>query len=266
MTIESLSIASLGLAFAGGVVSFVSPCVLPLVPIYLGHLSGVSVQNGKIQGGKTTFLHSIAFVVGFSIVFIALGATVGLLGGTAGGYDALIARVAGVVLIVFGLYMAGAFRLPVVRPVLAPAASFIDRFYYREVRPQGPHGERPSYWKSAGVGSAFAVGWTPCITPVLGAILTLAYNSAAEGTAGTWSGVGKASLLLTFYAAGLSIPFLLAGAALGQITLFLKKMNRFLPIVTIASGLLLVIVGLLIFFNSVTELNRYFDFLPYVDF
>ncbi len=265
MTIESLSAVSLGLAFAGGVVSFVSPCVLPLVPIYLGHLSGVSVENGKIQGGKTTFLHSVSFVLGFSIVFIVLGATVGLLGGTAGGYDDLIARIAGVILIAFGLYMAGFFRLPVARLVLAPAAGMIDRFYYREVRLQGPKGERPSYWKSVGVGSAFAIGWTPCITPVLGAILTLAVTNAGEST-NVWTAAGQATVLLAFYTLGLSIPFLIAGAALGRITPVFKKLNRFLPAITVASGLLLIAVGLLIFFNSVTELNRYFDFLPYVDF
>ena len=265
MSIEGLSFIAVVLAFAGGVVSFVSPCVLPLVPIYLGHLSGVSVKDGQFQGGITTFFHSVGFVVGFSIVFVILGATIGLLGGAAGGQQENVARGAGVLLMLFGLYMAGAFRAPVLRLALAPVAGALDRVYYRERRLQVGTGGSPSYLRSFGVGSAFAVGWTPCITPVLGAILTLAYSEAGNDL-GAWSAAGQAALLLTFYVIGLSVPFLLAGLALGRATPLFKKVNRYYPMITVASGVLLVAVGWLVFTNSVTDLNRYFDFLPYVNF
>ena len=264
MTIEGLTAGSMGLAFAGGVVSFVSPCVLPLAPIYLGHLSGVSVVDGRMQGGRTTFLHAVGFVLGFAAVFTALGATVGVLGGVAGGHGETVSRVAGAVLIAMGLYMAGAFRLPVVRTVLAPLTRAADGLYYRERRPQVAQG-KPAYWRSSLVGAAFAVGWTPCITPVLGAILTLAYANAGADASG-WQAAGQAALLLGFYTAGLSVPFLLAGAALGRITPVFKRMNRYMPAITVASGVLLVLVGVLVLQNAVTELNRYFDFLPYVEF
>ncbi|MSQ25506.1 MAG: cytochrome c biogenesis protein CcdA [Dehalococcoidia bacterium] len=264
MTIEGLTAGSMGLAFAGGVVSFISPCVLPLAPIYLGHLSGVSVVNGTMQGGRTTFLHAVGFVLGFAAVFTALGATVGVLGGVAGGHGETVARAAGALLVAMGLYMAGAFRLPVARTVLGPLTRAADRLYYRERRPQVAQG-RPAYWRSSLVGAAFAVGWTPCITPVLGAILTLAYANTGADASG-WQAAGQAALLLAFYTAGLSVPFLAAGAALGRITPVFKRINRYPPAITVASGVLLVLVGVLVLRNAVTELNRYFNFLPYVDF
>ncbi len=265
MDIEGLTAVSVFVAFAGGLVSFVSPCVLPLVPIYLGHLSGVSVHNGVIQSNRTTVFHSLGFVLGFSIVFIVLGATVGVLGGAAGGNAETVAKVAGVLLMLLGAYMAGLFRLPVLRLALAPVAGVIDRVYYQERRLHVAGGERPSYWRSIGVGGAFAVGWTPCITPVLGAILTLAFESTGNST-GAWSAAGEAAILLAFYTAGLSVPFLAAGLALGKVTPWFKKLNRFLPAISLVSGLLLVFVGVLVYYNTVTKLNEYFGFLPYVDF
>ena len=265
MTIEGLSLIAVVVAFAGGVVSFVSPCVLPLVPIYLGHLSGVSVRDGKIQGGKTTFFHSVGFVLGFSLIFILLGATIGLFGGAAGGELDSVAKGAGILLILFGLYMAGVFRLPVLRPALAPVTGFVDRLYYRERRFHGEFGKAPSYWRSFGVGGAFAVGWTPCITPVLGAILTLAFTNAGNSLS-TWEAAGQAALLLTFYTAGLSVPFLISGAALGRVTPLFKRLNRYLPAITVASGILMVGVGILVYQNLVVRLNEYFEFLPYVNF
>ena len=266
MTIEELSVISILVAFAGGLVSFVSPCVLPLVPIYLGHLSGVSVENGQMRGGKRTFFHSVGFVSGFSVIFIILGATIGLLGSAGGGQLDNIAKGAGVLLIVFGLYMAGVFKLPGIRRVMAPITGVVDRICFRERRFHGEFGSSPSYWRSIGVGGAFAVGWTPCITPVLGAILTLAYASSGAVDAGAWNAAGQAAILLTFYAAGLSLPFLFAGAAMGKITPLFKKMNKYLPTITAASGVLMVGVGILVYQNLVIRLNEYFDFLPYVNF
>ena len=263
MSIDGISFVNVGIAFAGGVVSFVSPCVLPLVPIYLGHLSGEGVQAADAHTNLATFLHAVAFVSGFSVIFILLGATVGLLGGTAGGHQGAIARGAGLLLIVMGLYIAGAFKLPGLRQLLQPLSNSIDWLFYRERRAGYHDGPNPSYLRSLGVGAAFAVGWTPCITPVLGAILTLAYASSGGGLT-AWSSAGQAALLLSFYAAGLSLPFLISGAAVSRITPTLKRFNRLLPAISMASGLLLIVVGILVFENIVTKLNRYFGFLPYI--
>ncbi len=267
MTIESLSLIALLVAFAGGVVSFVSPCVLPLVPIYLGHLSGVSIENGQMVGGKRTFVHAVGFVGGFSVIFIILGATIGILGSAGGGQLDTIAKVAGVLLIAFGLYMAGFFKMRFIRAVAAPVTGLVDKIYFRELRYHGDFGGKKSYWRSIGVGSAFAVGWTPCITPVLGAILTLAFaSSAGASDLGTWEAAGQAAILLTFYTAGLSLPFLIAGAALGKITPWFKRLNQYLPAITVGSGVLMVGVGILVYQNLVIRLNEYFGFLPYVNF
>ena len=128
--------------------------------------------------------------------FIILGATVGVLGGTAGGYGDLIARIAGALLIAVGLYMAGVFKLPVLRTVLGPLTNWLDGIYFRERRIHiGGEDAPPSYWRSTIVGGAFGVGWTPCITPLLGAILTLAFNEAGNSL-NAWSAAGQATILL----------------------------------------------------------------------
>jgi cytochrome c-type biogenesis protein len=204
------------------------------------------------------------------VVFVTLGATIGLLGGLAGGYQRLLAQAAGVVLVAMGLYLAGAFRLPGVRRVLAPVANTVDTVYYRERRLPSTYGgaavaERPGYWRSFAVGAAFAVGWVPCITPVLGAILTLAYAAPQDG-AGAFGSAGEAAVLLASYAAGMGLPFLLVGLMVDRAAPLLGQLRRLLPFMNVASGALLVAVGLLVFTNSVTQLNRFFDFLPYVDF
>lgn len=265
MDIHGLSIASLLIAFVGGVISFISPCVLPLVPVYIGHLSGVSVREGAVASGRETFSHALCFVSGFLAVFVTLGATVGLLGGFAGGHQVVVSRIAGALLIVMGLYTAGAFRMPGVRRVLAPVTGVADSVHFRERRYQGHMGQGPGYWRSLGVGGAFAVGWIPCITPVLGAILTLAY-SGSGAVSNAWTAAAEAGVLLTFYAAGMSIPFLAAGLALGRVTAFLKGLRGLMPVATVASGLLIMGVGVLVFFNLLPRLNHYFGFLPYVSF
>ena len=265
MEIEGLSAAAAAIALLGGLVSFLSPCVLPLVPVYIGHLSGVSVRDGTIVGGRVTFLHACAFVLGFSVVFVALGATIGLLGGFAGGHQVAVSRIAGLFLIAMGVYMTGAFRLPGVRRVMAPVTERIDPIYNRERRYQGSLGSHPGYWRSLATGGAFAVGWVPCITPVLGAILTLAYSGAASASH-AWSAASQAAVLLAFYAAGLSLPFLATGLLMGKATAVFRRLDRFMPAINICSGLLIIGVGVLVFLNCVTQLNQYFNFLPYVSF
>ena len=232
-----------GVAFLAGMLSCLSPCVLPLVPAYLSHLAGVSVQGG-VGGGpgamamaapSSAFSHALAFVAGFSFVFVVLGASVGLAGFYLRDQLPTLTRVAGVLVILFGLQMSGLVRIPLLSRTL-------------EFRVGNGRG---GYAQSFLVGSAFSIGWTPCIGPVLGSILTLAYTSAT---------VAQGAYLLLFYAAGLGTPFLLMGLGLGSARAFLKRINPYLPFIEIVSGGLLVFVGILLFANQLTLFNRYFDF------
>jgi cytochrome c-type biogenesis protein len=201
----------LAVAFGAGVLSFLSPCVLPLVPSYLTFVTGMSLED--LQGGvdrRTTLVHSLLFVGGFTTIFLILGASASFLGQFLRVYETWIARVGGVVIIILGLHLAGAFRL--------------------------------------GVGAAFGAGWTPCIGPVLGAILTLAASSDRF-----WTGVA----LLFVYSMGLAVPFLLSALALDRFLQGFKRFRRFLPAVQVASGVLLVAVGLLLVTGTFTILSGY---------
>ena len=220
-------------ALMGGVVSFLSPCVLPLVPSYLAFVTGMSL--GDLQEGvdrKATFIHSLLFVAGFSIIFITLGASASFLGSFLRYYEVWIARIGGVVIIILGLHLTGVFRIaPLMR----------ERRIHVTDRPAG-------YIGTVGVGAAFGAGWTPCIGPVLGAILTLA------GTQDTvWAGVG----LLSVYSLGLAIPFLISALALDWFLGVFSRFRRFLPVVEKVSGVMLIIVGFLLMTGALTILSTY---------
>ena len=224
---------SLGVALMAGVLSFLSPCVLPLVPSYLSFVTGMSLED--LQEGvdrRATLVHSLLFVAGFSLIFILLGASASFLGVFLKHYEEWIARIGGVVIIILGLHLVGIFRIA---PLLR------ERRVHVNDKPAG-------YLGTLGIGAAFGAGWTPCIGPVLGAILTLA------GTQDTvWAGVG----LLSVYSLGLAIPFLLSALALDA---FLKAFSRFrtlLPIVEKASGVMLIVLGLLLVTGSFTILSAY---------
>jgi len=224
---------TLGVALMAGVLSFLSPCVLPLVPSYLSFVTGMSLED--LQEGvdrRATLIHSLLFVAGFSLIFILLGASASFLGVFLKHWEEWIARIGGVVIIILGLHLVGIFRLtPLMR----------ERRIHVNDKPAG-------YLGTVGIGAAFGAGWTPCIGPVLGAILTLA------GTQETvWAGVG----LLSVYSLGLAIPFLLSALALD---VFLKAFTRFrmlLPIVEKVSGVLLILLGLLLVTGSFTILSAY---------
>lgn len=225
---------SIGLGFAlmGGVVSFLSPCVLPLVPSYLSFVTGMSLED--LQEGvnrKATFIHSLLFVTGFSLVFITLGASASFLGSFLRYYEVWIARIGGAVIIVLGLHLTGVLRIaPLMR----------ERRIHVSDRPAG-------YLGTVGVGAAFGAGWTPCIGPVLGAILTLA------GTQETvWAGVG----LLSVYSLGLAIPFLISALALDWFLGAFSRFRRFLPLVEKLAGVVLIILGLLLMTGLFTLLNN----------
>jgi cytochrome c-type biogenesis protein len=215
----------LAIAFTAGLFSFLSPCVLPLVPSYLTFVTGMSLED--LQGGvnrRATFVHSVLFVVGFSTIFV--------LGQFFRYYEVWIARVGGLIIIVLGLHLAGVFRLtPLMR----------ERRVHLADKPVG-------YLGTLGVGVAFGAGWTPCIGPILGAILTYGFSQDTM-----WAGVG----LLSVYSLGLAVPFLLAALALDWFLQVFQRFRRWIPIVERASGVLLVVLGLLLLTGRFTVLSGY---------
>jgi cytochrome c-type biogenesis protein len=222
--------ATLGVlvAFAAGVLSFLSPCVLPLVPSYVGFLTGMSLP--EITGRRRiALIHALLFVGGFSLIFILLGASATALGRALNYYQVWIQRIGGLLIIGFGLVCLGLFNL---------GALSQERRVQLERKPVG-------YLGSALVGMAFAAGWTPCIGPVLGAIL---------GLAATTTDVSRGMLLLAAYSAGLALPFLVAALAIDSFLGWFQRFRRFLPWVMRVSGLMLVAVGLLLVTGEFTRL------------
>jgi cytochrome c-type biogenesis protein len=229
----------ISIAFIAGLASFLSPCVLPLVPIYLAQLVGQSVyQSGEGKKEFTqrliTFLHAAAFVAGFTLAFIALGATASTLGSILSAQQVLLRQVGGIILVIIGLHMMGILKLP---------------FLYVQKRFEF-HPTRPSYPASALMGIIFGVAWTPCVGPILSSILFLAANAATLRT-----GV----LLLFTYSLGLGIPFLLLGLGLDQFSAMLKKLKPHLGKIEVGTGVMLIIVGVMIFFNLLLFLNQFFN-------
>jgi len=223
----------IGIAFGAGVLSFLSPCVLPLVPSYLSFVTGISLED--LQAGvdrRATLTHSLLFVAGFTGIFLLLGASASFLGQFLRIYEVWIARAGGAIIIILGLHLAGAFRLtPLMR----------ERRVHLRDKPAG-------YLGTLGVGAVFGAGWTPCIGPVLGAILTFAASQERF-----WSGV----LLLLVYSLGLAIPFLLSALALDGFLRVFARFRRFLPVVQVVSGLLLVFLGILLLTGTFSALSTY---------
>ncbi len=221
---------SLGLlvAFAAGLLSFLSPCVLPLVPSYIGFITGMTLP--ELAGRRrAAAAHALLFIAGFSLVFVLLGASATALGSALKYYQVWISRVGGVLIIGFGLICLGVVKLGFLEQ---------ERRVQLQDRPMG-------YLGSALVGMAFAAGWTPCIGPVLGAILSLA---------ATTDSVGRGMLLLGVYSAGLAVPFLVAALAVERFLDWFQRFRRFLPWVMQVSGALLVFVGLLMATGEFTRL------------
>ena len=215
---------TLGFAFIAGVASFIYPCVFALVPAYIGYLSGRSaaVSGEHKSTSWITFTHGVAFVVGFSVVFIILGLLAGALGGVLYNFTELLVKVGGVVVIVFGLHMTKIIRIP-----------FLDY----DLRPQSQPDRQRGYLSSAIMGVFFSAGWTPCTGPILGTILTFALNDGASVRGG---------VLLAAYSAGLAIPFLLAATQIGWVTTILKRYGKVMHYVEIIMGVVLVALGVLL--------------------
>src|SRR5690606_8130607 len=218
---------TLSLAFAAGVLSFLSPCVLPLVPSYLAYVGGSSQAKRRVL-----ISNSLLFILGFGLVFVALGASASLIGSLLRGNKEILTMIGGVIVIFFGLVMLGVIRL---------------RWLYRDSGPQS-RGDTQAPWGALLLGMAFAAGWTPCIGPILGGILGLA---GASGTLAT--GVG----LLAVYSIGLGVPFLIAGLLFEPFMRFSGRFRRFLPWVERGAGVLLLIAGVLMLTGTYTRLNAY---------
>lgn len=223
-----------GVAFLAGLVSFVSPCVLPLVPAYLSFLTGSTVEDLRsdltLGARLTAIAHALAFVGGFTLVFVALGATATAVGSAFRENQVLIARIGGVIIIILGLQMLGVLRLP---------------FLAMDTRMQVQHARR-SLWASALVGIAFAAGWSPCIGPTLALALSLAAQEQS-----VWQGVG----LLFVYSIGLAVPFVLTAAALGVVLPLLARVKHFLPAIEKTAGVFMILTGVVLVFNWFLKFN-----------
>ena len=262
-------------AFAAGLLSFLSPCVLPLVPAYMAHLTGTTATNDPGQSNRReTVTHAASFVGGFTVAFSLLGASVGLLGAVLGPENSNLVRdnqrtleqVAGVMLIVMGLNLVGVIKIPWLFRTYSfemsasplPAGALAGG---GSVAMGGGRGGRGllnglSYGKSFGVGSAFAIGWTPCLGPVVGAILTLSASSAD---------VGQGFYLLLMYSLGLGLPFMITAFALAPMTAFLRRIRGVLPLMEILAGVIVIFVGALIFLDEATMFNSLFSRIPFLE-
>lgn len=230
---------SFGLAMVAGIASFVSPCVLSLVPAYVGYLGSRAVtttadgRQATTESRWGTLAHGLAFVLGFSLVFIGLGLTASAVGALLYDLKPILTRLGGLVVIVFGLHTMGVIHIP-----------FLE---YDTRRQQAPD-RRLGYLSSLLMGVFFSAGWAPCVGPVLGAVLTLALDS---------SGIARGGYLLAAYSLGLGIPFLLAAAGIGSVSDMLKRYGRHLRYVSIFTGALLIFIGVLLLTDSLSYLARF---------
>ena len=236
----NISEITIGLAFLAGLASFLSPCVFSLVPAYISYLGGRAVKqvSGAAEGALSvnrwiTFTHGVAFVLGFSVVFVVLGVAVSVAGGILYDIRYYLAKIGGVVVIILGLHMIGVLRIP---------------FLEYDIRVHDAPSNRWGYLSSALLGVFFSAGWSPCVGPVLGSILTLAINGGS---------VALGAKLLSAYSAGLAVPFLAAAFGIGWVTTILRKYSKVMRYVEIAMGVVLVIVGVMLFAGVFELIARY---------
>lgn len=230
---------SLILAFSAGLLSFLSPCVLPLVPAYISYLTGTAINELGNKKAKLKVLYkSFGFVIGFSIIFILMGASITSISKFLFANKFILRKISGSLMIVFGVHTMGLLKI---------------KLFYREKRFLS-FNKTSSNFGSILMGMAFAAGWTPCIGPILASIL--AYASSLET-------IGKGIMLLSVYSLGLAVPFILTAFAIGG---FIKHKNahlKYLPIISFISGILLIAMGLLVFNNEIHILNRYLNFFNF---
>lgn len=236
-------------SFIAGILTFLAPCTLPLVPGYLGFISGASLEDLKDpekskKARWKIFLNGLFFIIGFSLVFIVLGSLAGFAGRSLVQYRFWLSRIGGIFVIVFGLFMMGVLKLP---------------FLNKERQLHIPSiFERGKSFNSFLLGSAFALGWTPCVGPILGSILTLAAVSST---------VGQGAVLLSVFSLGLAIPFLIIAIGIGWASQHLNKISKYLNTISFIGGIFLVFLGILLVTNSfaiwISYFYRLFNFINY---
>ncbi|HYO19205.1 MAG TPA: cytochrome c biogenesis protein CcdA [Dermatophilaceae bacterium] len=238
-----MTIAYVALAFLFGIASFASPCCLPLVPVYLSYMVGTTPADSP-TARRVAFRQALAFVLGFTVVFVALGASFGLLGYVLKDYTSLLRQVGGLVLIVMGLHVAGVIRISALyRQVSVPAGRVLAK---------SDSGDgtvkvlAPSYARSTLLGVVFAAGWTPCIGPMLGGIIALATQSSTPV---------QGLVLLVVYALGLGVPFILVAVGATAVSSKLLWFRRHEAGVALATGAMLILVGFLMFTNLFVKLS-----------
>jgi cytochrome c-type biogenesis protein len=224
-------------AFSAGLLSFVSPCVLPLVPSYISYITGLSIEqltdaNARSQFKRAIVVNALLFIAGFSVVFIAFGASASFVGQLLMTYQEHIRRIGGLLIVIFGLYLLGILNINFLQ--------MEHRFQFRN-RPVG-------YLGSFLIGIAFAAGWTPCVGPVLGTILLYATDSLLDGV-----------FLLTSYSLGLGLPLFLTALGVDRFLAYFKQARAYLWGVSTVSGVLLVIVGVMIYANSLTMITSFLE-------
>jgi cytochrome c-type biogenesis protein len=231
---------TIGLAFLAGLASFLSPCVFALVPAYIGYLGGRAVGGEVTESNRfVTFTHGLAFVLGFRVIFIIFGTIAAALGNLLFDLRFILEKVGGIVVVIFGLHMIGVFRI---------------RFLEYDTRVQQMPARKWGYLSSALMGVFFSAGWAPCVGPVLGTILTFAANGGS---------ISAGVSLLSAYSAGLAIPFLVAALGVGWVSVVLRKYGKAMHYVEIAMGVVLVILGVMLFagvFELIAQQGQFFYF------
>jgi len=231
-----LSNISLILAFSAGLLSFLSPCVLPLVPAYITYITGSAIADLNTGRARLYALYkSLGFVLGFSLVFIAMGASITSIGRLFAGNMNTFRKIGGTLIVLFGIHITGLFK--------------IKTLYYE--KRLVPFEKLSRNISSVFIGMAFAAGWTPCVGPILASILIYA---------GSMETVTMGILLLAAYSLGLAVPFILTAYAVGSFSGYFKRISGYLNTISIISGVLLILMGILIFTNKIAALSRYFDF------
>lgn len=220
-------------AFLAGLLSFISPCVLPLIPVYLGYLTGSTFQKDQLPSRQLVFAHALMFVSGFTFIFVTFGVFAGFLGSTLYRLIDIFIYFGGFLLILFGLHLTGLVTIP---------------FFNMQKKMEYGHNQAPSYIRSMLVGMTFAAGWTPCIGPLLGAILTLALSGKNAFLAGFY---------LFVYSMGLAIPFLVTAFMLTAATTQLKRLNPYLGIIERFSGAFIIFIGFLLITGQFAILNNW---------
>ena len=232
-------------AVGAGVLSFLSPCVLPLVPGYISFVSGTSLSelaDGAPTGDsaarrRRVIVNTVAFVLGFSIVFVAMGASATYAGQWLAGNRVFLGRIAGTIIVLFGLHVMGVVKIPFLN---------VEKRFHASREPVSLLG-------SFVIGLAFAFGWSPCIGPILATVLVVAAN---------YETVNQGIILLSGYSLGLGVPFLLTGIAVDRFFAISKKIKRHMRTVEVVAGVLLVVIGVLVFTDSLQALSQYLTFLP----